>query len=81
MKILKCLENRFSKRKVVYYIYNQSLSLYLMQNFSGMTNCKEEAGLFYEITAFDFIHLCHRENVYDFILIEKRENGIEDYLS
>lgn len=72
MRIFKWLKNLCTKRPSIYYIYNRDLSLYLMQNFSGMTNNKYEAGLFNEVVAFDFVHSCHSENVYQFIIIEKR---------
>lgn len=51
-----------------------------MQNFSGMTNNKYEAGLFNEVVAFDFVHSCQSENVYQFIIIEKRVEGIDKYI-
>lgn len=72
MEILNWLKNKYRNDTVIYYIYNQKLCLYLMQNFCGLTNLKAEAGKFNEVSALDFIHLCHREGNNDFILIERR---------
>lgn len=78
MKILKWLKSHYKNGMTSYYIYNENLSLYLLQNFSGMTNTKEDAGVFNEITAIDFIHLCHRENLYEFVLINKDADKMGD---
>ena len=78
MKILNWLKNQYKNEMPSYYIYNADYSLYLLQNFSGMTNIKEEAGVFSEITAIDFIHLCHRDDVYEFVLIYKDADKMVD---